>query len=140
MERPVELSVQIPIRFADVDAAGIVYYPRFFHYYHSAFEEFFGLTHGTPYPEWIEKRRVGFPTRHLEADFQAPLRYGQDLSIAIHLPRIGERSVDFHFEARTPETAAWARITKVCVDMDTLKPCPLPDDLRPVLEQYGGVE
>ena len=30
-----------PVRFADVDHAGIVYYPRFFHYFHLAFEELF---------------------------------------------------------------------------------------------------
>ena len=30
-----------PVRFADVDHAGIVYYPRFFHYFHMAFEELF---------------------------------------------------------------------------------------------------
>ena len=29
----------LPVRFADVDHAGIVYYPRFFHYFHVAFEE-----------------------------------------------------------------------------------------------------
>ena len=28
-----------PVRFADVDHAGIVYYPRFFHLFHLAFEE-----------------------------------------------------------------------------------------------------
>ena len=32
---------QLKIRFGDIDRAGIVYYPRFMHYFHVALEEFF---------------------------------------------------------------------------------------------------
>lgn len=134
-----EFTQEIPIRFADVDAAGIVYYPRFFHYYHQAFEDFFGATHGTPYSEWLSSRRVGFPTAHVEADFNAPLRYGDSLHVAVTVPRVGNRSLDFRFEARSGKTepAASAVITKVCVDMDSLKPCDFPEDLLTVLRQYA---
>jgi len=31
----------LKIRFGDIDRAGIVYYPRFLHYFHVALEEFF---------------------------------------------------------------------------------------------------
>jgi len=32
---------QLKIRFGDIDRAGIVYFPRFMHYFHVALEEFF---------------------------------------------------------------------------------------------------
>ena len=131
----------ISIRFGDIDQAGIVYYPRIFHYYHYAFEDFFEAAHGTPYPDWIHKRRTGFPTVHVEADFLCPLRYGDALDIAVTTPRLGRRSVDFHFQVRQAETvAAWARVTKACVDMDELSPMDIPEDLRLVLQRYGGAE
>ena len=39
-------STDIPICFGETDPAGVVYYPRYFHYYHRAFETFFGACHG----------------------------------------------------------------------------------------------
>lgn len=134
-----EFVQRMPIRFADVDAAGIVYYPRFFHYYHQVFEDFFGMAHGTPYPEWIRTRRLGFPTRHVESDFERPLRYGDDLQIALTVPRVGNTSIDFRFEARLGGSrAASAVIGKVCVDLDELHPTRVPDDLRGVVARYGA--
>ncbi|MEM7164319.1 MAG: thioesterase family protein [Planctomycetota bacterium] len=129
----------IPIRFADVDAAGIVYYPQFFDYYHCAFEEMFGDTTGTAYADWLTQRRRGFPTVHVEADFTTPLEYGQTLQIAITVPRIGGSSLDYQFVARTERgTAAQALITKVCIDMDRREPAPIPEDLIAVLRGYGA--
>lgn len=134
-----EYLTEIPVRFADVDAAGIVYYPQFFDYYHCAFEELFGDATGTPYPEWLSVRRRGFPTVHVEADFKSPLEYGHSLHIAITVPRIGGTSLDFQFVARNDHgDAATARIAKVCIDMDAREPAPIPDDLREILQKYGA--
>ena len=129
---------EVPIRFGDIDEAGIVYYPRFFHYYHCAFEDFFAAAHGTPYSQWLAKRRVGFPTVHLESDFSAPLRYGDALEITVTVPRLGRRSVDFLFQAQVAnEVVGWSRETKACVDMDPWQSRDIPEDLRAVFERYG---
>ena len=37
---------KLKIRFGDIDRAGIVYYPRFMHYFHVAKEEFFAAELG----------------------------------------------------------------------------------------------
>ena len=130
---------EFSVRFADVDAAGIVYYPKFFHYYHVAFEDFFGAAHGTPYPEWIRDHQIGFPTVHVEADFHSPLRYGDRAHITVSVPRLGKSSLDFRFETRLDgaRLAATARITKACVSMDNLSSCDLPADLREAFGRYG---
>ena len=50
-------SHTFPVRFADVDHAGIVYYPRFFHYFHAAFEEFFRRRMGgRAYVDLLDRR------------------------------------------------------------------------------------
>ena len=47
-----------PVRFADVDHAGIVYYPRFFHFFHLAFEELWRARLGArAYVELLEDRK-----------------------------------------------------------------------------------
>jgi len=127
--RPYEAS--LPVRFAEIDRAGIVYYPRFFHFLHVAFEEFFADRVGTPYPEMIDRRRVGFPTVHAECDYSSPLRYGDLLRIRVSVERMGRTSTVFRYRIRSRRgRAAEARITVVCVDMDTFRPRSIPRDCR----------
>ena len=136
-----EYVTDIPIRFADIDAAGIVYYPKFFDYYHCAFEEMFGDTTGVDYSDWLTKRNVGFPAVHVEGDYKRPLEYGQRLNVAITVPRIGNTSLDYHFEARTHDgVAAAATVTKVCVTLDKREPIAIPEDLVAVLQKYRSAE
>ena len=138
-----EFQLDIPVRFNDIDGAGIVYYPTFFHYCHLTFEEFFAATGVTPYPQLVAERRIGFPTVRVEGNFDAPIRYGDSLTVALSIPRVGNSSVDFQFQATTgaPErlrSAGSARVTKVCVDLDTLAPRAIPEDLRGHFENYRG--
>ena len=77
------------IRFDDVDGAGIVYYPQFFHLCHAAFEDFFDSVAPISYPDLISKRRRGFPTVALESQFIAPLAYGDFAIIQVAVRTIG---------------------------------------------------
>src|SRR5690606_1601196 len=66
------------VRFGDEDHAQIVYYPRFFHFFHCAFEDFFDQQ-GFPYRACLAVDRVGWPAVHAEADFERPVRFGDEL-------------------------------------------------------------
>jgi hypothetical protein len=57
---------KLKIRFGDIDRAGIVYYPRFMHYFHVALEEFFAAELGIEYHTVVDTHRIGLPTVHLE--------------------------------------------------------------------------
>ena len=59
----------LKIRFGDIDHAGIVYYPRFLHYFHVTLEESFGQELGIDYPIFINEHRIGLPIVHLENEF-----------------------------------------------------------------------
>jgi len=133
---PYRASVRV--RFAEIDRAGIVYYPRFFHYFHIAFEEFFDDCVGTPYHDLIDRRRIGFPTVHLECDYRAPLNYGDRLEVRLSVLHLGDSSVKFLYRIHREgeEAAAEATVTVVCVDMDSFRPIPVPDDLRAVFERF----
>ena len=72
---------QLKIRFGDIDHAGIVYYPRFLHYFHVALEEFFGQALEVDYPVLFDQHRIGLPTVHLETDFRRSLRYGDLIDV-----------------------------------------------------------
>ena len=130
-------SVQ-KIRFDDVDGAGIVYYPQFFHLCHAAFEDFFDTAAPISYPELIRDRRLGFPTVAIESEFTAPLEYGDIAVVELFVEKVGHSSAGFRYAIRRKRDGARsfrARITNVLMDLDTRKPVPLPPELRSILEQ-----
>jgi len=129
---------RLPVRFQDVDGAGIVFYPRFFSYFHAAFEDFFGAETGTPYHVWIGERRTGWPTVHIDAEFQRPLEYGMLVEIALSFEKLGRSSFTCRYEARGHDgrVACACAITVVTVNLDRMESIPIPDDLRPALERH----
>jgi 4-hydroxybenzoyl-CoA thioesterase len=122
----------IQVRFGDVDHAGIVYYPRYFIYFHEAFEDFFN-DNGHSYQRVLDEDKLGFPTVHIETDYQAPLRYGDSLDLEVSVTRVGQRSATFRYVGyrhRDGVLACTADITVACVDMKTFTSLPFPDRLR----------
>ena len=88
----------LPIRFADVDHAGIVYFPRFFHYFHVAFEEMWRARLGArAYVSLLDDDRLGFPAVRAECDYRAPLRFGDVAEIELRVIRLGRTSVTFGY-------------------------------------------
>lgn len=127
------------IRFGDEDHAGLVYYPRFFDYFHRVFEDFFDAT-GRPYKTVLDGDRLGWPAVRCECDFRKPLRFGDVLVVDMSAERLGTASATFLYRGHRdgdpePETAVEARITVACVDMDTFRSRPIPDDYRALFER-----
>ena len=130
-------SVQ-KIRFDDVDGAGIVYYPQFFHLCHAAFEDFFDSAAPVSYPELVRDRRLGFPTVAIESSFSAPLIYGDVAVVELTVHRMGKTSVTLGYEIHRKRDGALcfrARVTTVLVSIDTMKPVPLSDEFREIFQR-----
>jgi 4-hydroxybenzoyl-CoA thioesterase len=130
-------SVQ-KIRFDDVDGAGIVYYPRYFHLCHAAFEDFFDAAAPVSYPDLIAVRRRGFPTVKIESDFTAPLAYGDIAVVDVRVEHVGTSSARFRYEIRRKRDgvlAFTASITTVFMDLDARTSTPLTDDVRALLQR-----
>lgn len=125
------------IRFDDVDGAGIVYYPQFFHLCHKAFEDFFDDAASVSYPQMINENRRGFPTVAIHSDFSAPLRYGDIALVKMEIDTIGRSSATFNYEIRRKRDSKLcfsARIIKVFMDLDNNRVLPVPDDIRSLWE------
>ncbi|WP_428263744.1 acyl-CoA thioesterase [Haliangium sp.] len=128
----------MPVRFSDIDHAGIVYYPVFFHYFHVAFEEFFrARLGGRSYVALLDEERVGFPSVSARCDYKAPLRFGDEMDIEMSVARLGERSVTFHYRVwrrpggdDDPVLAAEGDNTCAVVDLDAFRATPIPARLR----------
>ena len=136
-----------PVRFADVDHAGIVYYPRFFHYFHVAFEEFFRQRMGQgAYLALLDERRIGFPAVRSECDYRAPLRFGDMVDIEMWIERLGSKSIRFRYRAvRAPaapgaEPVPCADGAVVCAvtDLASFRAVEVPADLRALFLELAG--
>jgi len=129
---------QLKIRFGDIDRAGIVYYPRFMHYFHVALEEFFASELGFEYHEMVETHRIGLPTVHLETDFSRPFSYGDNIEVEVRVLKVGRSSIVFGYRV-FKQADSDARITghnvTVCLDMGAFKKMVIPTWLRQLLEQ-----
>lgn len=126
----------IPVRFGDVDYAGIMYYPRFFQNFHAVFEDMFGARLGVPYMSILKERRIGFPMVKIATDFRQPFRFGDPMRLRIECTRIGNSSIDFlyrGFNGKAAEPSVEAKATVVTVNLDTLAPIPIPPDILGVL-------
>jgi len=120
-----------PVRFADVDHAGIVYYPRFFHMFHLAFEELWRTRIGPKaYSELIDRDRIGFPAVKAECEFTAPLRFGDTAEIEVTVSRMGARSITFRYRIykQEPRTlAAEGSVVCAVVDLARFVATPVPE-------------
>ncbi|MEW6212101.1 MAG: thioesterase family protein [Acidobacteriota bacterium] len=126
----------IPVRFGDVDRAGIVYYPVIFHYFHIAQEDFFAHYIGVPYHRLIEEERLGFPTIKTATEFYSPLKYGDLIEVVVHISRVGRSSATFEFAIyRKDELLARSSEVKVCVRMDVWEKIDIPEKYRALLEK-----
>jgi 4-hydroxybenzoyl-CoA thioesterase len=131
----------LPVRFSDVDHAGIVYYPRFFHFFHVAFEELWRARVGPrAYSELLDRDRVGFPAVRAECAFLSPLRFGDTAEIEVRVSRLGGKSITFRYRiyrAATPEQprTASAEGTVVCavVDLARFVAIPVPERVTALL-------
>ena len=131
-------STRIRVRFGDADPAGLVYYPVIFHYFHIALEEFFAECCGISYDRLIRDERLGFPTVKAEAEFFAPLIYGDEVDVEVFVSRTGTSSAVFEYRAkRASDNTLCARATNVHVamNMDTHRAVPIPDKYREAFQK-----
>jgi 4-hydroxybenzoyl-CoA thioesterase len=131
----VSFTFATPVRFADVDHAGIVYYPRFFHLFHLAFEELWRARIGPrAYAELIDRDRVGFPAVRAECEFKGPLRFGDTAEIEVSVTRLGAKSITFRYhvwraadEVRERALSAEGLVVCAVVDLAKFVAIPVPE-------------
>ena len=73
---------QTRVRFQDIDAAGIVFYPRILEYFHDAYVELLSVR-GVALDAALRDRRWLAPIKHAEADFLAPLSFGDVVDVEL---------------------------------------------------------
>lgn len=126
-------TTTIPVRFADCDPVGFVYYPTVLHYCHVCMEEFFAQQCGTPYNKLVYDERIGFATVKIEAEYFQPLLYGDTAEVELTITDPGRSSARFNYSIKRASDGflcARSTQTQVAMNIDTRRAIPLPDKYR----------
>ncbi len=127
-------------RFGDIDDAGIAYYPKLLHYFHCAFEDWWSDALQRPYALLMHEDKLGLPAVKLEAEFFAPVRYGDEPYVHIGVLRLGTSSVELGFWMTRDDEATplcRARVLTAAVDMGTMQKRALPDIWRVRFREFA---
>jgi YbgC/YbaW family acyl-CoA thioester hydrolase len=128
------------VRWSDCDPFGIIYYGAYIRLFQVAEEELF-RTCGLPYATLREEKGVWIPRKAVQAEFHSPAQIDEEVAVQVHFSRLGNSAITMQFEVyRASDRAhrASGSLTVVSVDKPTMKPRPIPDDVRAKLALYAG--
>ena len=79
------------------------------------------------------------PRRQRLVDYLAPARLDEALTLVTYVPRFGESSLTLHVDLYGPggRAVATTAMVLVCVNAETFRTEPMPDEYRRVLEPYA---
>lgn len=127
------------VRFADVDPAGIVFYPRYFEMLNGAVEDWFEQDLGVDFRSMHLVHKIGIPTVKLEAYFLAPSELGEELSVTITVRDVGRSSCEIGVMfSGAGRDRLRADIVLVCMDLVAQRSTAWPEAVRRhLLEQLA---
>ena len=137
-----KFTIEERVRWGDVDAARIIFYGAYIHFFEFAETELFrevGLHYGTMFDEL----KIWLPRVHLECDFRRAARLDDLLEVSVYVGRFGTKSMKLNFEVRRknePELIATAHFVLAAVNQDTFETVPIPAELRERLAPYTANE
>ncbi len=120
------------IRFADTDAAGVVFFANYLAICHEAYEEALGAA-GIELKAFFEGERVIVPIARSEAEYLRPLKAGDRIRVGMAPAVLTDASFEIRFtltRAEPPEKLVGrVRTEHVCLETSGRKRTALPEAL-----------
>jgi YbgC/YbaW family acyl-CoA thioester hydrolase len=131
-------TIEERVRWGDVDAARIIFYGAYIHFFEFAETELFRAV-GLPYSVMFDELDIWLPRAHIECDFRRAAQLDDLLEVSVFVGRMGTKSLRLNFEVRRKgedEMVAEAHFILVAVRRDTFETITLPDELKRRLAPY----
>ena len=131
-------TIEERVRWGDVDAARIIFYGAYIHFFEYAETELFRAV-GLHYGVMFDELKIWLPRVHLECDFLRVARLDDVLEVSVYVGRIGNKSMRLNFEVRrkgSDELVATAHFVLAAVNQMTFETVPIPTELRKKLVPY----
>ena len=101
-------------------------------------ERFFAEHCGVPYADLISEGRLGFPTVKVDAQFEKPLVYGDEVAVLVQVENVSRRSVTLNYRlARGIDMVQCAVVmmVHVAMNLDSRESTDIPETLRVRLQK-----
>jgi YbgC/YbaW family acyl-CoA thioester hydrolase len=128
------------IAWGDLDALGIVFYPRYYEWIDAAGHQFFKAINLNLYELW-EKRNIQFGLLETGCHYFKPGRYGLKIKIKTGLKELTKKTVLLRHEivqAADDEKMVEGFEKRICMnvmDMKNFRSMDIPQDLFAILEK-----
>ena len=137
-----KFTIEERVRWGDVDAARIIFYGAYIHFFEFAETELFREV-GLAYGKMFDELKIWLPRVHLECDFRRAARLDDLLEVSVYVGRFGTKSMKLNFEVRRnneDDLIATAHFVLAAVDQETFETVPIPAEMRNRLAAYNANE
>src|ERR1044072_4321288 len=127
-----KFSIEERVRWGDVDAARIIFYGAYIHFFEFAETELFREV-GLHYGVMFDELKIWLPRVHLECDFHRAARVDDILDVSGWAARFGNKSRRCSCEVGrkgSDEMVSTARFVRAAVNQTTFETVPFPSELR----------
>ena len=117
------------VYYEDTDAGGIVYYANYLRFMERARSEWLRAG-GVDVAALAARSRLMFTVREIHLDFLKAARLSDNLEVSVSVTRARRVSVELEQTVTLDgEVLCTAEVRLACVDVDSLKPKPIPDGI-----------
>lgn len=127
--------MDIRVYYEDTDAGGVMYYANYLKFFERGRTEWLRLL-GVNQSELSATEHRLFVVKKVEIQYRKPARLDDLLEIHSKITRTGGASITFDQVAMRNKELLCESTTQVCcVDTNTLRPAPITEELRTLLEK-----
>lgn len=126
-----DFTWRLRVYWEDTDAGGVVYHAVYVRFMERARSEWL-RARGVDQPALREHLGLGFVVRGMDIDFLSPARLDDELDVTVAVETMRRASMVFTqgvFRHADQRPLARATVRVACVDMDRMRPTPMPADL-----------
>jgi len=138
-----DFSWPIRVYYEDTDTGGVVFYANYLKFFERARTEWLRAA-GIGQQALARTHAVMFVVKSTAVDYHAPAKLDDELTLTVVIERQGRASVQFLQQAwrvgdAQPQLLASGRIKVGCVDVNTFRPSPIPDEVLARLKPSGSL-
>ncbi len=128
------------VQFAETDLAGVMHFSNYFRIMEET-EHAFWRTMGHGVHAVHEGRTISWPRVATKCSFAAPVRFEDELAIAVSIVQIGTRSLTMHYDfSCNGKNVATGEMKTVCCELteNKFEAIDIPDSIRALLEKHAN--
>jgi len=117
------------VRYAHIDAQGVVYFARYPYFIDDAFTDFW-RDRIRPYDEMVQEG-TDMVVAEMNVRYRSPALFDDEIDVVLESGKVGETSVTIEYRIlRAEALLIEATLRYVCIDPPTKTKKPVPDEVR----------